>query len=136
VVVDTTDAEVIDLINDDPGTKLIYSKWKFYKKLESARPPSRPVILLLYLTLQSKMSAEASSSTSNAHASVLMPSEELPEDAVHIKGPDMSNPITLDDLLKAYNTIGFQATGLARAIQIVEEMVNGILSLRLIDADE
>jgi deoxyhypusine synthase len=72
------------------------------------------------------MSNEASSSTStsNAHASVLMPSEELPADAVHIKGPDLSNPITLDELLRSYNTIGFQATGLSRAIQIVEEMAS------------
>jgi deoxyhypusine synthase len=53
-----------------------------------------------------------------------MPSEDLPEDAVHIKGPDLSNPITLEELLKSYNTIGFQATGLSRAVQIVEEMVN------------
>lgn len=67
------------------------------------------------------MSAEASSSS--AHASVLMPSEALPANAVHVKGPDLSNPITLDDLLRSYETIGFQATGLARAIQLVEEMV-------------
>ena len=77
-----------------------------------------------YLYQSSKMSAEASSSTSNAHASVLMPSEDLPADAVHIKGPDLSIPVTLDELLKSYNTIGFQATGLSRAIQIVEEMVS------------
>lgn len=69
------------------------------------------------------MSAEASSSSS-AHASVLMPSEALPPNAVHVKGPDLSNPITLQDLLKSYETIGFQATGLARAIQVVEEMVS------------
>ena len=79
-------------------------------------------------TVVNKMSAEASSSTSNAHASVLMPSEDLPEDAVHIKGPDLSNPITLEELLKSYNTIGFQATGLSRAIQIVDEMVRPLLS--------
>jgi deoxyhypusine synthase len=78
------------------------------------------------------MSAEASSSgsTSNAHASVLMPSDELPNDAVHVKGPDLSNPITLEDLLKSYETIGFQATGLARAIQVVEEMVSLSTSLK------
>jgi len=78
------------------------------------------------------MSAEASSSgsTSVAHASVLMPSEELPNDAVHVKGPDLSNPITLEDLLKSYETIGFQATGLARATQVVEEMVSLSTSLK------
>jgi len=83
-------------------------------------------------TVVNKMSAEASSSTSNAHASVLMPSEDLPDDAVHIKGPDLSNPITLEELLKSYNTIGFQATGLSRAIQIVDEMVLLLLYIRLI----
>ncbi|OCF77106.1 deoxyhypusine synthase [Kwoniella mangroviensis CBS 8886] len=61
-------------------------------------------------------------STDNAHASVLTPSEALPENAVHVKGPDLSKPIVLQDLLKSYETIGFQATGLARAIQVVEEM--------------
>ncbi|KAK6903560.1 deoxyhypusine synthase [Kwoniella mangroviensis CBS 8507] len=61
-------------------------------------------------------------STDNAHASVLTPSEALPENAVHVKGPDLSKPMVLQDLLKSYETIGFQATGLARAIQVVEEM--------------
>jgi len=93
-------------------------------------------LLGLYLyhhyTSSFAMSAEASSSgsTSVAHASVLMPSEELPNDAVHVKGPDLSNPITLEDLLKSYETIGFQATGLARATQVVEEMVSLSTSLK------
>jgi hypothetical protein len=113
------------------------SRWMV---LAQARPSKFTIFGNLYQKLESllselplcihtpispyKMSAEASSSTSNAHASVLMPSEDLPEDAVHIKGPDLSNPITLEELLKSYNTIGFQATGLSRAIQIVEEMVH------------
>ncbi|OCF30755.1 deoxyhypusine synthase [Kwoniella heveanensis BCC8398] len=77
------------------------------------------------------MSAEASSSSTpanasgnatDAHASVLTPSEALPENAVHVKGPDLSKPIDLQALLQSYETIGFQATGLARAIQVIEEM--------------
>ncbi|WVQ79900.1 deoxyhypusine synthase [Cryptococcus sp. DSM 104549] len=60
--------------------------------------------------------------STDAHASVLMPSEALPDNAVHVTGPDLSKPIDLQDLLKSYETIGFQATGLARAIQVVEEM--------------
>lgn len=83
--------------------------------------------------MSSSSNAEASGSGSGsaqAHASVLMPSEALPDNAVHVQGPDLSNPITLDDLLKSYETIGFQATGLARAIQVVEEMVRpSLLSL-------
>lgn len=61
----------------------------------------------------------------DAHASVLMPSEAIPEDAVHVKGPDFSKPIDLEGLLGSYKTIGFQATGLGRAIEIIEEMVGG-----------
>ncbi|KAJ9095352.1 hypothetical protein QFC19_007596 [Naganishia cerealis] len=57
-----------------------------------------------------------------AHASVLTPSEALPADATHVKGPDFNRPITLHELLESYERIGFQATGLAKAIKIVEEM--------------
>ncbi|WWC59639.1 deoxyhypusine synthase [Kwoniella dejecticola CBS 10117] len=60
--------------------------------------------------------------STEAHSSVLMPSEALPENAVHVQGPDLSKPIDLQDLLRSYETIGFQATGLSRAIQVVEEM--------------
>lgn len=71
-----------------------------------------------------KMTTNAASSDTNAaHASVLMPSEAIPEDALHIKGPDFNNAITLQDLLTSYEKIGFQATGLAKAIKIIEDMV-------------
>jgi deoxyhypusine synthase len=72
------------------------------------------------------MSFGPSSSTSNAHASVLTPSEALPANATHVRGPDLSRPIDLQDLLRSYETIGFQATGLAKAIQIVDEMVSSV----------
>lgn len=64
-----------------------------------------------------------STSTSSAHNSVLAPSQELPPNSIDVKGPDFNHPIDLLDLLQGYETIGFQATGLARAIKIVEEMV-------------
>ena len=63
------------------------------------------------------------SNSSGAHASVLAPSEAIPPDAIHIKGPDLSKPVDLVDLLKSYENIGFQATGLAKAINVVENMV-------------
>lgn len=66
--------------------------------------------------------------TNDAHANILTPSEAIPENAVHVKGPDLSNRIDLTSLLKAYETIGFQATGLARAIEVVDEMVSFALS--------
>ncbi|CAD6590579.1 MAG: Deoxyhypusine synthase [Tremellales sp. Tagirdzhanova-0007] len=64
----------------------------------------------------------SSSSSSSAHTHVLTPSEALPPEAIHIRGPDLSRPIDLHDLLRSYETVGFQATGLARAVQIIEEM--------------
>ena len=70
------------------------------------------------------MEIDPPSSTSTAHTNVLTPSEALPPEATHIRGPDLSRPIDLHDLLRSYETVGFQATGLARAIQIIEEMVS------------
>ncbi|UOH84296.1 deoxyhypusine synthase [Cryptococcus neoformans] len=55
--------------------------------------------------------------SADPHQNVIFPSEEIPEDAVDVKGPDFNKPIDLEALLKSYETIGFQATGLARAIQ-------------------
>lgn len=66
----------------------------------------------------------SSSSSSSAHASVLQPSESISPDATHVRGPDFNRPIDLNDLLRSYETIGFQATGLAKAIHVVEEMVS------------
>lgn len=71
-------------------------------------------------------SGPTAASTSAAHASVLMPSEAIPPNAVHIRGPDLSKPIDLTELLQSYERIGFQATGMARAIQVVEEMVRRV----------
>jgi hypothetical protein len=75
-------------------------------------------------TAEDKMTTNgASSSTDSAHASVLTPSEAIPENALHVKGPDFNNAITLQDLMTSYEKIGFQATGLAKAIKIIEDMV-------------
>lgn len=68
--------------------------------------------------------ASGSGSTSAAHASVLTPSEALPSDSVHVKGPDMSRPLDLQALLESYERTGFQATALGKAVKIVEEMVS------------
>ena len=71
--------------------------------------------------------AQASSSSQSqdaAHASVLMPSESIPDDATHIRGPNFDNAVNLQELLESYEKIGFQATGMAKAIKIVEQMVS------------
>jgi hypothetical protein len=70
------------------------------------------------------MTAEPSATTADAHGSVLTPSEALPSDSIHVKGPNFDSEIGLQDLLTGYETIGFQATGLARAIKIINRMVS------------
>ncbi|EAL18456.1 hypothetical protein CNBJ0980 [Cryptococcus deneoformans B-3501A] len=62
--------------------------------------------------------------SADPHQNVIFPSEEIPEDAIDVKGPDFNKPIDLEALLKSYETIGFQATGLARAIRVVDEMAS------------
>lgn len=77
----------------------------------------------LYIQVLKKINKSAQMSV-DPHQNVIFPSEEIPEDAVDVKGPDFNKPIDLEALLKSYETIGFQATGLARAIQVVDEMAS------------
>ncbi|KAK4706170.1 deoxyhypusine synthase, partial [Phenoliferia sp. Uapishka_3] len=56
-----------------------------------------------------------------AKDAIFVPSEAY--EGVRIKGPDFNLPIELDALLKSYETIGFQATGLARAMELINKMV-------------
>lgn len=58
-----------------------------------------------------------------AEAAVLLQSVEMPEDAVLIQGPDFNKKLSLSDLMASYRTMGFQASGLGEAIDIVEQMV-------------
>lgn len=59
----------------------------------------------------------------SAAAAVLVKSDPLPEDAISIEGPDFNKNFDLQSLLKSYSRIGFQASGLATAIDIVNNMV-------------
>lgn len=63
-----------------------------------------------------------------AAAAVLKRSEPLPETAVSVQGPDFDKSTSLQDLLSNYETIGFQATSLSKAIEIVNRMVRMRLS--------
>jgi deoxyhypusine synthase len=61
----------------------------------------------------------------DARASVLAQSAPVPPDAIPVRGPDLAAPEMKDvsALLDSYKTIGFQATSLHRAIEIVQNMV-------------
>lgn len=66
----------------------------------------------------------AAAPSTTAQAAVFVASEDIANEAVKIGGPDFNEAHTLDALLQSYATIGFQASGLTRAIEIVEKMVS------------
>lgn len=60
-----------------------------------------------------------------AKDAIFVPSESF--DGIRIKGPDFNLEHSLQELLNSYATIGFQAHGLARAIEIINKMVGAPL---------
>lgn len=70
------------------------------------------------------MSADKTTIPVGASAAVLKPSEPVPEAAVSVEGPNFDQDVTLAQLLDSYKRIGFQASSLAKAIEIVNKMVS------------
>ncbi|KDN36197.1 putative deoxyhypusine synthase [Tilletiaria anomala UBC 951] len=72
------------------------------------------------------MASTASSSLevqSSAQAAVFVPSQPInPAESVQVRGPDFNAPQTLDSLLASFSSVGFQATELGKAIELVREM--------------
>ncbi|KAI8072692.1 deoxyhypusine synthase [Gongronella butleri] len=71
-----------------------------------------------------------------AQAAVFVESVAMPSDATLVKGPDFNTPLSLTDLLSSYKHMGFQASSLGEAIDIVEQMIEWRLSDEPLDADE
>jgi deoxyhypusine synthase len=63
-----------------------------------------------------------------ASAAVLQPSEPVPDNAVSVQGPNFDNSFSLQQFLASYERVGFQATSLGKAIDIVNRMV-GLVEL-------
>ncbi|ELU41414.1 deoxyhypusine synthase [Rhizoctonia solani AG-1 IA] len=85
--------------------------------------------------MSSQLQPEAPAPPATAAAAVLVQSHPVPDNAMPIKGPDFDSPLDLNALLGGYERIGFQATSLGKAIDIVNKMVgviqNQIVSLEL-----
>lgn len=62
-----------------------------------------------------------------AKAAVFVQSEDY--QGTRIKGPDFNQPHSLQDLLNSYERIGFQANGLARAMELIDKMVKSAISI-------
>ncbi|KAH7916092.1 DHS-like NAD/FAD-binding domain-containing protein [Hygrophoropsis aurantiaca] len=71
-----------------------------------------------------------------ASAAVLQPSEPIPETAVSVQGPNFEQNLSLQEFLKSYERIGFQANSLGKAIDIVNRMRKWRLSDEPISPDE
>ncbi|KAG1754000.1 Deoxyhypusine synthase [Suillus paluster] len=71
-----------------------------------------------------------------ASAAVLQPSEPISDSAISVQGPDLDQKPSLQELLKSYERIGFQASSLGRAIDIVDRMRKWRLSDDPISVDE
>lgn len=74
------------------------------------------------------MASETSSGVPNGAASaVLKPSVPVPEDAKIINGIEFNDhetsPITVEELVEGMSLMGFQASAVSEAVQIINEMV-------------
>ncbi|EIW82059.1 Deoxyhypusine synthase [Coniophora puteana RWD-64-598 SS2] len=78
----------------------------------------------------------SSSIPAGAAAAVLQPSEPVPDHAVSVQGPNFENDLSLQDFLRSYERIGFQANSLGKAIDIVNKMRTWRLSDEPVSADE
>lgn len=45
-----------------------------------------------------------------------------PADSVYVKGHDASKPFDINEFVKSQGTTGFQATNLAKAVEIIKNM--------------
>ena len=70
------------------------------------------------------MSAGTATIPLDASAAVLKPSEPVPDAAVSVEGPNFDQDLSLAQLLESYKRVGFQASSLAKAIEIVNKMVS------------
>jgi deoxyhypusine synthase len=64
------------------------------------------------------------SALKTATASVLLRSAPISENSVTVKGPDFNQHLTLHELLESYSRIGFQASSVGKAIEIINKMVS------------
>ncbi|CAG8465828.1 15150_t:CDS:2 [Dentiscutata heterogama] len=63
-----------------------------------------------------------------AAQAVLVKSTSMPDNAATVIGPDFNQNHSLEDLLKSYSRIGFQATSVGQAINVINQMRNWRLS--------
>ncbi|RUP48808.1 DHS-like NAD/FAD-binding domain-containing protein [Jimgerdemannia flammicorona] len=71
-----------------------------------------------------------------ATEAVLVQSMEMPAGSIKVHGPDFNRNLSLHELLSSFNTMGFQASALGKAIDIVNKMRSWRLSDEPIRSDD
>ncbi|RUS29995.1 DHS-like NAD/FAD-binding domain-containing protein [Jimgerdemannia flammicorona] len=102
----------------------------------SANLTPAPTSISPHLTQQTTANETTSSSQSStvlengtisdihiATEAVLVQSMEMPAGSIKVHGPDFNRDLSLHELLSSFNTMGFQASALGKAIDIVNKMV-------------
>lgn len=60
----------------------------------------------------------------------------MPKGSIRVQGPDLNKDPSIDNVLRSYKSMGFQATSLGEAMEIVEKMRTWRLSDEPISPDE
>ena len=55
---------------------------------------------------------------------VFTPTVSVPEGALEVRGYDFNQGLNWDGIMNAYKSIGYQATSLGKAIEIIQKMVS------------
>lgn len=75
-------------------------------------------------TPQSQTAAGPSSAPSQATDSLFVTSAPVPDHFQPIRGPNFEQVQDVNNLIDSFATIGFQASGVHKAVQIIEKMVS------------
>lgn len=66
--------------------------------------------------------------SSSAQAAILQRSEPVPDAFPKVVGPNLDEPQSIESLLASYANVGFQASAVSQACDIIERMVSFPLS--------
>lgn len=82
--------------------------------------------------------ADGRSAPSSVTAAVLKPSIEMPEGSQRVEELDFNKfsgrSVTVEDLIKGMNNMGFQASSIGEAVRIINDMVRGNASVNSLGA--
>jgi deoxyhypusine synthase len=58
----------------------------------------------------------------------------MSQDEISVQGPNFDVPLSLQEFIGSYERIGFQATSLGKAIEVVNRMVRSLIHVEHLDS--